>query len=285
MKIRPIIVLCWFLGVFFLTSGISKSMDIRPFADLLSLYHPQIAFFSPLIVGGEITLGFLFLFLSKIRISALISIVILLIFTLIYLYGYFFYNIKDCGCFGDLIKLSPSSTVIKNIVAIGISYLIFIKYDDIQFYWLPNFRLVTALFLGIISFGVASEEIINDYRPIKYIQNTDIGATFLKKWNYHNESLIFIFRPDCDHCKLVTAGVKRLFKNNNYERIIGLYPSNTNLSVVADYKLDYEPNFNIFPIDIDSIRSVTRYYPTFVIISDGKIRLVSNSIPNPTKHE
>jgi hypothetical protein len=54
----------------------------------------------------------------------------LIVFTCFIIYGWWFYDLKDCGCFGGFFHLGPAPTVAKNLVLLvigGVAWLGFIQ--------------------------------------------------------------------------------------------------------------------------------------------------------------
>ena len=78
-------------------------------------------YFSRFIIGIEFFLAFAILqrnYLKKLVIPT--SIIMLIVFSLHLAYSIFLGDSKNCGCFGELIPMSPLQALIKNIITIGI---------------------------------------------------------------------------------------------------------------------------------------------------------------------
>ena len=145
------------IGVLFVFSSVSKAIEIENFSFLLMSYGSKnLMFIAPLITGLEFFFGLAFItgFQKKWVLS--FSILLILILLAGFSYGYFNLNISDCVCFGALIQLKPSISIIKSVVLIGLIFFLYGKPYNAN----RNFRnlFISALF-GIIVFTVNSIEL------------------------------------------------------------------------------------------------------------------------------
>ena len=87
------------------------------FSDTLAPY------FSRILIGIEFALGFLMLsnhFLKRITIPATVGLLSVFIIHLSYVTFLSGGNSGNCGCFGELIPMTPIEAIIKNIIAVGL---------------------------------------------------------------------------------------------------------------------------------------------------------------------
>ncbi len=92
-------------------------VGIHPSADLLLICSLTIISFE-FILGSCLALGIYR------RLSARISFLLFFMMTALTAYNYFFDAISDCGCFGDAIKLTNLSTLLKNLVLLPLSFYV-----------------------------------------------------------------------------------------------------------------------------------------------------------------
>ena len=111
-------------------------------------------YFSRILIGIEFALGIAILlkdYLKKITIPA--TILLLAVFTIHLSYTTFVSgNAGNCGCFGDLIPMTPVEAIIKNIIAIGLLVWLFklLPADGKSNFWLlksVGLGCVLALFM------------------------------------------------------------------------------------------------------------------------------------------
>ncbi len=131
-----------FTGITFVYSGFVKLVDPLgsqyKFEEYFSegvlnmeFLIPYALQFSILLIIAEVMLGILLLlgYLSKFTTRAIFLLTLLFLF--LTFYSWYFDVVKDCGCFGDAIKLTAFETFIKNIVLIVFTILLMIKYTII----------------------------------------------------------------------------------------------------------------------------------------------------------
>ncbi len=119
---RPIEVI---LGLVFLLGALLKAADLNLFAVQIDAYgvfenkaiHPLAAMGT---LGVEMMLAWaLLLAIPRRKVVFAVYHALLLVFTGLILYGWFFHGLEDCGCFGAL-EMSPAISIAKNLVLIGL---------------------------------------------------------------------------------------------------------------------------------------------------------------------
>ena len=107
-------------------------------------------YFSRILIGIEFALGFLLLnnnFLKRITIPATIGLLVVFIIHLSYVTFLSGGNSGNCGCFGELIPMTPIEAIIKNIIAVGLlAWLWKIQENDKK----SNFWILTTVTLACI---------------------------------------------------------------------------------------------------------------------------------------
>lgn len=107
-------------------------------------------YFSRILIGIEFALGFLLLnnnYLKKITIPATIALLVIFIGHLSYVTISTGGNTGNCGCFGELIPMTPIEAIIKNIIAVGLLVWLWkILEDDKK----SNFWILTTVTLSCI---------------------------------------------------------------------------------------------------------------------------------------
>lgn len=109
--------------------------------------------FSRILIGIELALGFLILqnnYLKKIIIPATIALLAVFVCHLSYVTFLKGGNSGNCGCFGELIPMTPIEAIIKNIIAIGLLiwlYLLTKEKTNAKFW--PLIVVTLATILGV----------------------------------------------------------------------------------------------------------------------------------------
>ena len=199
-------------------------------------------YFSRILIGIEFALGIAILlkdYLKKITIPA--TILLLAVFTIHLTYTTFISgNSGNCGCFGELIPMTPVEAIIKNIIAIGLLVWLFklLPTDGKSNFWLlksVGLGCILALFMvapmksstttidnsnfseeqniGTIVDTTLStvlptiEKAIDSVNKIK--EEIKIDEPTAKKSGYANffpnidkdKKILCFFAPGCDHCQ------------------------------------------------------------------------------------
>ena len=162
MKEKIVLVLKYLIGILFLVSGFSKLFPIEPFELIIVnqkiIGWELVPYFSRLLIGFELFLGFSLLqnsYVKKIFLPA--SFILLGIFNIQLIYSMLANTAGDnCGCFGEVISMTPIEALLKNIVLMGIIWWVYRNYAQ------DNFKLPV-----IIGYLVFSYFIVLYIAPIK----------------------------------------------------------------------------------------------------------------------
>ena len=99
-------------------------------------------YFSRFIIGAELFLAIGILFNNYLKkIIVPLSFIMISIFS-IHLSTQIFGDSKNCGCFGELIPMTPLEALIKNIITLIILGFIYVKSEDIR----KSFKTLLILF-------------------------------------------------------------------------------------------------------------------------------------------
>ena len=189
-----------FLGVVFILSAISKL--VAPGLFEITILDQGIiesreiaAYLGRILITIELFLGIAFFqphYLKKIVLP--LSLLTLIGFTGLLSYSYFIGDTNNCGCFGELIKMSPIEAIAKNIVLIIIGVFVFThsKYESSKIY-IPTIILLFSFGIVFIFAPIKSYE---DLKFSKYTNFTNEGRVDLTEGN----KLVAIFYIDCEHC-------------------------------------------------------------------------------------
>ncbi|MBK9299458.1 MAG: DoxX family protein [Bacteroidetes bacterium] len=143
--------LCILIGAVFVFSGWSKIPTLEQFGwtivETTPLNWTLAEWSARLLIGLELFLGVLFIFHIRLRTIAIpISIGLLLIFTLYLLMVIKTYGSSgNCGCFGELIQMTPLESVIKNLIMLVIIVIIYFIQHELKFKYLGLLSIVLLL--------------------------------------------------------------------------------------------------------------------------------------------
>lgn len=176
----------WILGGVFSFSGIVKCVDPVGTAVFVEKY---LATFSldvllplalPIAVVlsvVEFTLGQLLLNGKPHRITAIVTIAIMSLFTIVTLLNATILPIGDCGCFGDAIRLTPVQTLLKNAALLPLSILMIVGARRGGINYIALFVPV-LISLGVCLYALRYQPII-DFMP--YDRGTNLREEVAKQ--------------------------------------------------------------------------------------------------------
>ncbi len=233
-------------------------------------------YFSRTLIGIELALGLLLLQKNYLR-KFIIPVTILLLAVFVGHLSYVTFissgNSGNCGCFGELLPMTPIQAIIKNIVAIGLlAYLYFLlpKVAKNGNFWI-NTTVLFAAILGIFmlapihpleskfsvsiperttneatidtSTAIAIEDTVKKVAAKEEVakiesyepENHKSGYnTYFSNIDKGRKTLCF-FVPGCDHCRLVAKELTELKeKNKNFPEISIIF-MNEEADLIPDF--------------------------------------------------
>lgn len=247
------------ISLLFVTSAISKLFPIWAFeTQLMSLGLANLnmaQYAARFIIGLELSIGLCYLQKNHIkRVIIPITIVLLILFC-VHLIFQMIQNgaiAGNCGCFGELIPMTPLEALIKNIITIFILYVLYkkIPVDNNDKEYIPIIILLISMLLVLLLFPIyvktktTSPIVIRDtifinniqiHKPVinpsvegskKSVENPIVPKPHISVFhNYNNFSgttaqinldygkhIICLMNANCDHCKEVALELNRLNK-------------------------------------------------------------------------
>ena len=161
----------------FIVSGFLKSIDpwgtifaIESYLTAYNMTAPEwLIQIGAIGLGAvELILGLMLLFNIYIRFTSVLSVVGMFFFSVLTLLSATVVPIEDCGCFGELIKLTPWQAFAKNVALLPMAICFWYHYrKDLPFeYWKRDTSLLLVFAAGAIGLGVYS------YLHLPVIDNT-----------------------------------------------------------------------------------------------------------------
>lgn len=129
------VVLRSLIALLFIFSGATKSIDcvgtslyVTSHLDTLYIGVPNgVAEVLALLLGAsELSLGILLLFNILPRVTRLVAMLMVALFTLVTLLNVTLFPLEDCGCFGDVVSLSTEATFLKNVVLLPLVVILWL---------------------------------------------------------------------------------------------------------------------------------------------------------------
>ncbi|MEO8934393.1 MAG: DoxX family protein, partial [Xanthomarina sp.] len=154
------------VGVLFIISGFVKLNDPLGFSYKLQEYfsvdvlnipflEPYALIISVFVVIFEVILGVFLLIGYKPKFTVWSLLGMIVFFTFLTFYSAYFEKVKDCGCFGDAIPLTPWESFTKDVILLVLILILFlgIKYIKPLFKPLPITVISLLSFIACLWFG------------------------------------------------------------------------------------------------------------------------------------
>jgi uncharacterized membrane protein YphA (DoxX/SURF4 family)/peroxiredoxin len=198
-----------FVGALFIISGLIKLNDPVGFSYKLAEYFSEPVFNIPFLVPFSLTLA-LFLVIVEVLLGIMLLIgyrskftiwsllLMIVFFTFLTFYSAYYDVVKDCGCFGDALHLTPWQSFTKDVVLLFFILILF-----------ANKKLVKPLFnkglqnliaaLGVVvaifmAYHVLNHLPIIDFRPYKVGTNIQKGMEIPEGAPKSVVEMIFIYK-------------------------------------------------------------------------------------------
>ena len=281
MKLETNIFIQYLLGIVFIASGITKLLsidDFQIFIYSLNIINLDLSMIlTRIIIGVELSIGLLYLIRIYPKSVSYVTLCLMIIFTILTVYIEISGSTEDCHCFGNVIKFSNTTTILKNIIIIimVVYSLIYCKRKKFKY---NIFILVCSLFLG---FGASlvvhppdlmfAKEIHTDnyyYKPSldKFIANNKLT----------NKKLIICFLSSkCKYCQLTAKRIsiisEKINKTNKTNNILYVFWKTDN-DTVDFFKETKTHTFNSQNMDVIEFLKLTNgTMPLIILYNKGAV--------------
>lgn len=276
------------LGFAFVLSGLTKAFDVNHFSAILSSYGiDQLYLLSPVIIFAELLLGLSLIFDLRTKIAAGASTLMLLVFTIGYTYGNLVFDIKDCGCYGNIefLKTSPLMVYIRNILLIGCSVWVYFQTSNSNKPISDFVYYATILIVFVVAFGCgytfphnifkgsdkadSFDSIALSDHPLNKFITTSADSTYL----------VTVFSYTCPHCLNSMGNIEQYQNFNVVDKVIGIGLDSGDEQ--EGFRNILRPSFQILNYPEEQIIDLTLEFPTaFFIKNDSIIKIIQGEMPS-----
>ena len=191
----------------------------------------MVPYLSRFLIGLELFIALAFLqknYLKKIIIP--LSVTLLTVFSLHLSYSIFSGDSDNCGCFGEMIPMSPIEALIKNLITI---FILIYLYRKISFNKQNSFSRLSILFLSILL-------VIFSFLPLQTSGENKIISAFSEYVDAdidinEGKKILCFFEPGCEHCRDVAKSLNKLSKSIENFPIVHI--------IFSDSEMDQIPGF------------------------------------------
>lgn len=198
-----------FVGILFIISGLIKLNDPIGFSYKLAEYFSEpvfnMPFFVPFSLGIalflvilEVVLGIMLLIGYKTKFTIWSLLILIVLFTFLTFYSAYFNVVKDCGCFGDALKLTPWQSFTKDIVLLFFILILFFNQKLVKPLFSNNVQNI-VIYASIVLSSLMGVWVLNhlpliDFRPYKIGNNIQKGMRIPDGAEKSVVEMVFIYK-------------------------------------------------------------------------------------------
>lgn len=270
------------IGLFFIATAILKLWSLERFELYIYSFNIFNYFWSGLaaraVIACELFVGGMLIAKIKYREIWWLTMTMLLAFTLLLIYSAIFRHDSNCHCMGDLVKVSPGWSILKNAIIAGLMLLIRNESD-----YSYKGKIAVGILLTITSLAVPyilfpTDNVYNRLFKAEIIDTKEfdqfMSDSLAQTMNLnHGEYIVAYISAGCDFCKIGTQKLKSIIDKHqlNQDRIIYFIWGKD--KTIETFKKETDTDdFQYTKIDpTTSIRITNGKFPTFLFVRDGKI--------------
>jgi hypothetical protein len=259
------------LGITFLFSAYTKAVGPGFFE--ITLMDQGIApdriiagYLARFFIGLEFALGFLMLLPFYVRRLMQFTFFLLGGFTLHLVYLWSIGDTDNCGCFGEMISMTPEQSIIKNMIMLAIAFVVFrsAQAKKIKIIIPIVFSAATIISMWIILPIPNHKEFpFESFTHFETRGRVDLSS---------GENLVAIFNLDCEHCQQAATELGELKRNQeNFPELYVLYYQEGS-TTVEDFESITQSSFPYDLIEVNTFFDLIGDSPPRVYhLKDGKV--------------
>lgn len=190
----------------FIVSGFYKAID--PWGTILTMKNYLVAYditapewliyaSSIWLSGAELMMGCMLTFKVRIRLVSIFSVLSMIFFTLLTLLSATVIPIEDCGCFGELVKLTPWQSFAKNAILLPMALCFWYRYRPDKIFAFSKLEFFLMCLFFTMAMGVGTYHFLHlpsiDLLPYK--EGTNIATAMQNaRAQQTSEDVILVYR-------------------------------------------------------------------------------------------
>ena len=225
------------------------------------------------IIGGMLVAGY------RSRSASLVSIFLLSGFLAITAWEVLFDLGQSCGCFGALIRRTPESAVVEDLIFLVLAITAFLGSDKSATKQRAWFTLVIG------GAGIIWTAVFTVFPPSSAVIRT--GSTWFQQADEVeisvNNQLLWFFDPECSDCCDQLAELEKLMHDTRLPLMSGL--TNATTGRIHEFVWDYVPSFQIKRITNSEFEHVFLPVGSLILVVDGRVMKIWRPKRMPTSAE
>ena len=264
------------LGIVFIISGIGKIVDTGAFGHHIASFGLPVffVFLAPAIPPFEIMLGIALLGSGSRGLAALIAFFSLILFTLLFFYGYLFGGVDGCQCFGVFqVTESPWLLLVRNAILGVLAWVAFRGTEKTRLFSRGQlaFLLLACALTGVSVMTSFSPLMLNTpVRPGQMVANTELKEMVTLEPD--RKYLLFFFSTNCFICLNNLENAKAWHRSGLVDEVIGVTGSDE--EALKAYVAKYEVPFRTKSIPLEEFVKVVQHMPMNFYVMNGQVRFV-----------
>lgn len=167
------------------------------------------------LIGFEFALGLLMLLPFYTKRLMFLSVLMLTGFSLHLAYLWATGDTENCGCFGEMISMSPAESILKNVAMGAIAVFVWAKSTNKTtsnaLLWLFSLLAMGSMWL-LRPISNASDFPFASFTQFEHKGRTDLAS---------GEKIVAVFNLDCEHCQELATALADL--QNNFDKFPDTY--------------------------------------------------------------
>lgn len=218
------------------------------------------------LIGIEFALGLLMLLPFYTKQLMLLSALMLTGFSLHLGYLWATGDTENCGCFGEMISMSPAESIFKNIAMLTVASFVWVKSEkqtiNKPIVWLVSV-IVTGSMWVLLPISNTSEFPFSSFTQFEHKGRTDLSS---------GEKLVAVFNLDCEHCQELATELAEL--ENKFDAFPDTYVLyfSEGLTTPLEFETTTQSQFPYALIDVNTFFDLIGDSPPRLYHSiDGKV--------------
>lgn len=211
------------VGALFIFSGLIKANDPIGFAYKLDEYFevfgtefllPFSLSLSILVCAVEMLLGFMLWLGSRVKLTLCLLLLMILFFACLNFYSGYYDKVRECGCFGDAIKMTPWQEFANNMVMLVLTLIMFFGKNKIRPLFGRKTERVFVLLAAMVSAGFPLYTYnylpVIDFRPFAPGKNIQEGMKLPPDAKPDSILMVFIYEKNGKQIELTPEQLKTI---------------------------------------------------------------------------
>ncbi|MCQ2277366.1 MAG: DoxX family protein [Bacteroidales bacterium] len=271
------------LGLFFIATAVLKLFSLDNFEIYIYSFKLFSFTFSTLVarcvIMAELLLGALLIAKIQYKPAWWATMAMLVGFTFLLIYVAIFRHDSNCHCMGDLVKINPLWSIVKNVVTMLLMLLVR-KEDDYQF----RGKVAVGVTLLVAAFAVPfacfpmdsvynlfdkDGQPINDKLFVSFLQDSTAQSLNINEGNY----MLGYLASGCQYCRVSARKVNTIMDNNQLDKTKVIFFIWGSDDGIQEFKDDTEAfDYQYVKINpVEAVNLVNGSFPTYVFLKDGKV--------------